>query len=144
MNKQELRALALVGYVAKLKGVEAQLAVEYKMFPEAFIGDRPPQLVRPELRNGHAPGWPIVATARPGKKQPTPDERRQQRAESARLLGLVAKGTDTPAKLRAAGIAPTALRVIGILQNAGYLAKRGEVYRRTRKPFTIDQRKGAT
>jgi hypothetical protein len=62
INRTELYELAKVGMRERLKVVEAQLSGWYREFPDVFLG--PPQLLRPELRNGHSPNGlgPVITT----------------------------------------------------------------------------------
>jgi len=50
ITRTEMYELAKVGMREKLKATEAQIHAWYREFPELFLG--PPQLLRPELRNG--------------------------------------------------------------------------------------------
>lgn len=50
MNKEELRELAALGAKRKLESVERQLASLYAEFPDIFISDGPPMLVKAEAR----------------------------------------------------------------------------------------------
>lgn len=133
MTKDELRALAAVGYAAKLKQIEADLADGFKQFPEVFLGSTPPQLVRPELRNGHGKHWPIEA--RKGKRQPIVNVT-EQRTRTAHLLAAIAehgKAMDNDA-LVAAGFN---VRSIPPLTRTGYLKRTKLGIVRTAKKFEI-------
>lgn len=148
MTKQQIRSLALVGYVQKLKQIEAELQSDYKLFPEAFVGGTAPQLLRPELRNGGG-HWPIdvqpPARRKYGKRGPykvkgkmTGDAKRRARREQVKVI-LDAFGS-TPTALSASGFPGGQ---IGALVRRGYLRKKRGGYVRTRKVFVVDDRKAA-
>jgi hypothetical protein len=67
MNRDELVKLAEVGMRQRLLGVERQLAQAFRDFPGLFIGETPPQFVKPELKNGNTSDWPIMVT--PGTEE---------------------------------------------------------------------------
>jgi len=136
MRKQDLHALAAVGMVEKLRGIEQQLADALREFPDVCCFETVPALVRPELRNGHSADWPIVV-----KKRQTQGHLRAQRELSARLLHTVetAEKPMSRAAIAAAGHNPKA---IGVLVANGYLKLAGDGYRRTKKAYRADVIKG--
>ena len=63
MMKTDLRALARVGAVQSLKEIESKITELHRAFPDLFVGDMRPQLLKPEMRNGHGPAWPEFSSA---------------------------------------------------------------------------------
>lgn len=64
MKKNELLELASLGIRTKVRSIERQLGTYWAQFPDIFLGDAPPQLLRPEPRetgNGH---WPALTITR--------------------------------------------------------------------------------
>jgi hypothetical protein len=64
ITRAELRELATVGMRERVRRLEQHLAAIWKDFPDLFLGDAPPQLLRPERReagdNGHMPAVRIT------------------------------------------------------------------------------------
>jgi hypothetical protein len=119
VNRDELVKLAAVGMRQRLYDMERYLAQLFREFPDLFIGETPPQFVRPELKNGKGHSWPIMVvneTERQVKAHAarwTPERRREQ---SERMI-----------KRRAKGRKGGAMRHIGLVtQVHRYLAKHGE------------------
>jgi hypothetical protein len=90
VNKAELRELAEWGVRRKVEAIERQLAVLYAEFPNVFIGDKPPMLVRAEEResgngwNGNMQNALVRSSA--AKSSWTPERRaKASRAMKARI-----------------------------------------------------------
>jgi hypothetical protein len=61
VRKDQLLELASLGIRHKVREMERQLADMWKVFPDIFLGDSAPQLLRPEPRGGSSNGhWPAI------------------------------------------------------------------------------------
>lgn len=152
MKKDELRELARVGALAKLRAYEAELAIIFKAFPEVFASRTLPVLARPELRNGSA--WPVVEAVKRKYTKSTPEDRaakrggyskqvRKNRRQSAALLQLVVDAGKPLAGDAIAQASGVPIRWISPLVRRGYLKHTRKGYVRTAKEFVIDKRKSA-
>lgn len=117
VNRDELVKLAEVGMRQRLQGVERQLAQVFREFPDLFIGEAPPQFVRPELKNGKGHEWPIIVSetekvVKGHAARWTPERRREQ---SERMKK--ARGKRHPSKMQHTGL---------VMKVHHYLAKHGE------------------
>lgn len=66
--RSDLHAYARVGVIAKLHVLEGEIETLFAEFPDVFIERTAPQLVKPELRNGHKRWPPVLATNGTGPK----------------------------------------------------------------------------
>jgi hypothetical protein len=117
VNRDELVKLAAVGMRQRLQDMERYLAQLFREFPQLFMGETPPQFVRPELKNGKGHEWPIMVseterTVNARKARWTP-ERRQAQAERMRKR----RGKLHPSKMKHTGL---------VMKVHRYLAKHGE------------------
>jgi hypothetical protein len=135
MTKHELRELARVGYAAKLKQLEADLADGFKQFPELFLGTTPPQIMRPELRNGAGTHWPIEARKGKGKRQPLVNVT-EQRTRTSNLLAAIGE-FGKPMSSEEIVAAGFNLRSLPPLTRTGYLKRTKHGIVRTAKKFEI-------
>lgn len=86
MTKDELLELAAVGMKEKLWRMERQLAQIHRDFPQLFIGEAPPQFVRPELKNGSGHEWPITVGPSETQKKISASWTPARRKRQAELL----------------------------------------------------------
>lgn len=152
MTKEQARELMRLGLVVRLHAIEHELADWYRKFPDVFIG--PPQLARPELRNGAAPAhWAGVVATKGTTKDTIKGKhgkghgervRANRRRSAATLDALAAVGRPVPKDKLHEIVNGGSTRVIGGLVRRGYVkfTKRG--YVRTAKVFVVDTRKSAT
>ena len=68
MTKTEMYELAKVGMRERIKVEEQTLSMWYREFPDLFTG--PPQLLKPELRNGSSNGLHSTTITTPPTTQP--------------------------------------------------------------------------
>jgi hypothetical protein len=151
MKKSDLHGdVVRLGVRARGQQIEDELRVLYRMAPGEFLGDAPPHLLRPELRNG-ASSWPEVVVTKGKKRGPYTKKsgyvgkKLARRAASAQLLADIEQhGPSTLAQLAQRGFAVDARRGINALARHGFVKRaRNGAYTRTAKAFVIDTRKGA-
>ena len=114
MTREELHTFARAGVAQKIAGIERELATYHKEWPDLFMSATPPQLLKPELKNGTGNGHAPILPPRPGHAT----SRAAGEARIATVRALLASGPQSIADLQAAldakgqGLSSTALQKV--------------------------------
>jgi hypothetical protein len=123
-----------MGIPVRVREIEIEVRAYHRDYPELFLSATPPQLLRPELRNGASSNG-AEPTKRPAGSSGYSIEQKERRQRTADLLDWIAKKARTADDLKQRG---TDMRGLHQLVQYGYLKQRNGAFSRTSKAWVVN------
>jgi len=123
-----------IGIPIRVREIEEEISGYHRDYPELFLSEAVPQLLRPELRNGASSNGTAPKAAKTGSSGYSKNVV-TQRTKSLDLLNWIGqRKSRTLDAMRKHGVD---MRGIHQLVNNGYLKRQGDVFIRTKKEFLV-------
>jgi hypothetical protein len=125
-----------LGIPIRVREIEEEVQAYHRDYPDLFLSDTPPQLLRPELKNGASSNGNHLAAPTTEKKHDSGYSKSviEKRTKSLDLLKWIGQRPRTLEAMRKHGVD---MRGIHQLEHNGYVKVTNDVFRRTNKPFLV-------